>query len=70
MNSQVMNLATDYTSEERLDTAAVAANDQTMQFQEVVPLEYRLNAGRIDLEKVERQARAARANWLRSWLFR
>lgn len=67
MNSQVINLAPDYTTEEHLDTATVAANDQNMQLQEVVPLEYRLNAGRIDIEKVERQARNARAQWIRSW---
>lgn len=48
-----------------LKNTTAAANDQSLLLQEVVPLEYRLQGDRINLDRVAHQARAAQAQLVR-----
>ncbi|WP_114417509.1 hypothetical protein [Marinospirillum perlucidum] len=69
MNQQAANQFPEYTTD-LLNTTAAAANDQHLQIKEVLPLEYRLNNDRIDLQRVHRQVRAAKAQLVRQFFAR
>ena len=65
MQPQAVNITPEHIHADLLHTTAAPANDQSMLLQEVIPLEYRLTGDRINLDRVENQARSAQAQLVR-----